>query len=99
MVTFQLWIFCQDLPFSTIAVRNLVCIVYDLALQIDCKLEPFPADGSDSETNLCPIDRPKTNCTLFLGYTSNIISSGVREIIRYLAEHNMVSYHLSILLV
>ncbi|KAK0156399.1 Deoxyhypusine synthase [Merluccius polli] len=29
-------------------------------------------------------------CTIFLGYTSNLISSGVRESIRYLAEHSMV---------
>ncbi|XP_068130311.1 deoxyhypusine synthase isoform X2 [Hyperolius riggenbachi] len=29
-------------------------------------------------------------CTIFLGYTSNMISSGVREIIRYLVEHKMV---------
>mmetsp|Transcript_29259 Transcript_29259/g.46986 ORF Transcript_29259/g.46986 Transcript_29259/m.46986 type:complete len:299 (+) Transcript_29259:66-962(+) len=30
------------------------------------------------------------NCTIFLGYTSNMISCGNREIIRYLVEHNMV---------
>lgn len=29
-------------------------------------------------------------CTIFLGYTSNMVSSGVREIIRYLAEHKMI---------
>ncbi|KAE8620079.1 hypothetical protein XENTR_v10010090 [Xenopus tropicalis] len=29
-------------------------------------------------------------CTIFLGYTSNLISSGVRETIRYLVEHSMV---------
>lgn len=32
----------------------------------------------------------KPGCTIFLGYTSNLISSGVRESIRYLAEHKMV---------
>ncbi|XP_059205047.1 deoxyhypusine synthase-like isoform X2 [Centropristis striata] len=30
------------------------------------------------------------SCTIFLSYTSNLISSGVRETIRYLAEHRMV---------
>ncbi|XP_039647970.1 deoxyhypusine synthase-like [Perca fluviatilis] len=30
------------------------------------------------------------SCTIFLGYTSNLISSGLRETIRYLAEHKMV---------
>ncbi|CAL8272129.1 unnamed protein product [Lota lota] len=32
----------------------------------------------------------RSGCTIFLGYTSNLISSGVRESIRYLAEHSMV---------
>lgn len=30
------------------------------------------------------------SCTIFLGYTSNLISCGLRESIRYLAEHRMV---------
>lgn len=34
--------------------------------------------------------REKTRTTIFLGYTSNMISSGLREIIRYLCEHKMV---------
>ena len=46
------------------------------------KLKPFLEE---------PGDRPITNCTIFLGYTSNQISSGCREVIRFLAQHNMVS--------
>ncbi|VDP33566.1 unnamed protein product, partial [Soboliphyme baturini] len=34
--------------------------------------------------------REKTGCTIFLGYTSNMISSGVRETIRYLVQHDLV---------
>lgn len=30
-------------------------------------------------------------CTIFLGYTSNLVSSGVREIIRWLVEHKHVN--------
>lgn len=37
-----------------------------------------------------PGDRPVTNCTIFLGYTSNLISSGIRDTLRYLVRHNMV---------
>lgn len=37
-----------------------------------------------------PIKRVRKNCTIFLGYTSNMISAGTRESIRYLVEHNMV---------
>jgi deoxyhypusine synthase len=29
-------------------------------------------------------------CTIFLGYTSNLVSSGLRETIRYLVQHKMV---------
>lgn len=34
--------------------------------------------------------REKTRCTIFLGYTSNMASCGMREIIRYLCEHKMI---------
>ncbi len=34
--------------------------------------------------------RQKTRCTIFLGYTSNMASCGMREIIRYLCEHKMI---------
>lgn len=34
--------------------------------------------------------RKDTRCTLFLGYSSSMISSGMREIIRYLVQHKMV---------
>lgn len=34
--------------------------------------------------------RKNTRCTIFLGYTSNMVSSGVREIIRYLCQHKMI---------
>lgn len=34
--------------------------------------------------------RESVRCKIFLGFTSNLISSGVREIIRFLVEHRMV---------
>ena len=34
--------------------------------------------------------RRKNSCTIFFGFTSNLISSGLRETIRYLVEHNLV---------
>lgn len=34
--------------------------------------------------------RPKTACTIFLSYTSNMISSGIREHIRFLVKHKLV---------
>jgi deoxyhypusine synthase len=54
------------------------------------------------EENVEESGREKTNCKIFLGYTSNMISSGVRDSIRYLCQHNMVYYalraHLELLL-
>ena len=35
-------------------------------------------------------DTAKTNCTIFLGYTSNMISCGIREYIKFLVQHKMV---------
>ncbi|EUB65038.1 Deoxyhypusine synthase [Echinococcus granulosus] len=32
----------------------------------------------------------RSGCTIFLAYTSNMISAGVREVIRFLVQHNMV---------
>uniref|UniRef100_A0A4W6DXP1 deoxyhypusine synthase n=1 Tax=Lates calcarifer TaxID=8187 RepID=A0A4W6DXP1_LATCA len=40
-----------------------------------------------TDPSTCPC---LTSCTIFLSYTSNLISSGIRETIRYLAEHRMV---------
>src|SRR3989338_3390565 len=32
----------------------------------------------------------KDKCTIFLGYTSNMVTSGLRDVFRYLAEHKLV---------
>jgi deoxyhypusine synthase len=40
--------------------------------------------GVDKEGN-------PAKCTIFLGYTSNLISSGLRSTLKYLAKHNMIS--------
>jgi deoxyhypusine synthase len=37
-----------------------------------------------------PIKDRSDRCKIFLGYTSNLVSSGVREHIRYLVQHKMV---------
>jgi deoxyhypusine synthase len=34
--------------------------------------------------------RAATKCTIWLSFTSNMVSSGVREVIRYLVEHKLV---------
>lgn len=58
-----------------------------LPLQIEKRLEPLEEVGE------CDTDsqQPRLGCTIFLGFTSNLISSGVRETIRYLVQHKMVN--------
>lgn len=43
-----------------------------------------PAPGEE------PVDESKSFCKIFLGYTSNMVSSGMREVIRFLVKHKLV---------
>nr|XP_003218769.1 PREDICTED: deoxyhypusine synthase [Anolis carolinensis]XP_008105128.1 PREDICTED: deoxyhypusine synthase [Anolis carolinensis] len=63
--------------------------VNEINRMIEAKLAPLQEDARD-HTDLNPCPRRLTGCTIFLGFTSNLISSGVRETIRYLVQHNMV---------
>ncbi|GCB85191.1 hypothetical protein scyTo_0025806, partial [Scyliorhinus torazame] len=61
--------------------------VQQINVMIEKKLEPLDEDEQNT-INLNPCQRERSGCTIFLGYTSNLISSGIRETIRYLAQHN-----------
>ncbi|NXV24648.1 DHYS synthase, partial [Cepphus grylle] len=62
--------------------------VAEIQRMIAAKLEPL----SEEERARAVLGgrRPPSGCTIFLGFTSNLVSSGVRETIRYLLQHNMV---------
>ncbi|KAK6139596.1 hypothetical protein DH2020_026663 [Rehmannia glutinosa] len=52
-------------------------------------LDETPAeDCSEEERDL--VFRQSVRCKVFLGFTSNLISSGIRDIVRYLLQHRMV---------
>ncbi|KAI0296119.1 Deoxyhypusine synthase [Multifurca ochricompacta] len=51
--------------------------------------EPIPADETEELSN--PEVRARTRCNIFLGYTSNLISSGLREVILHLVKHKHVA--------
>nr|XP_045235827.1 deoxyhypusine synthase isoform X2 [Macaca fascicularis] len=68
---------------------NFERAVQQVNAMIEKKLEPLSQD-EDQHADLTQSRRPLTGCTIFLGYTSNLISSGIRETIRYLVQHNMV---------
>ena len=51
--------------------------------------EPINHDTEDDDLKDLEA-RKKVKCTIFLGYTSNLISSGMREIFRFLVQHKLV---------
>eukprot|EP01133_Synstelium_polycarpum_P003699 gene3699-4261_t len=51
--------------------------------------DPVKEDEQD-ESLRDPVQRSRIRCKIFLGYTSNLVSSGIREIIRYLVQNSMV---------
>ena len=57
---------------------------------ISWRLSEEPLNERDDEETSDPEYRAKVRCTIFLGYTSNMVSSGIREVIRYLVQHKMV---------
>jgi len=58
-------------------------------IQIQQELEDI-GDKKEQDPNHEESVQPKNNCTIFLGYTSNMASCGVRETIRFLVQHKMV---------
>ncbi|XP_049416574.1 deoxyhypusine synthase-like [Epinephelus fuscoguttatus] len=63
--------------------------IQEINKMIEKRLEPVEED--EGKLKQVPDEhRSRSGCTIFLGYTSNLISSGVRETIRYLAQHKMV---------
>jgi len=68
---------------------NFGAAVKEINKMLTCREEALPSEYSEllcSEESL----RIKHNCTIFLGYTSNMSSCGVRETIRFLVEHKLV---------
>ncbi|EGN93073.1 hypothetical protein SERLA73DRAFT_190246 [Serpula lacrymans var. lacrymans S7.3] len=55
------------------------------------RLSDEPLAEDESEDYTAPEVRASTRCNIFLGYTSNLISSGLREIILYLVKHKHVA--------
>ncbi|XP_014778173.1 deoxyhypusine synthase [Octopus bimaculoides] len=79
----------NSLATSGFQATNFGYAVQEIKNMIDKKLIPLSANELE-EMNLNPVGREKSNCTIFLAFTSNMISSGVRDSIRYLVQHNMV---------
>jgi len=68
---------------------NFGAAITEINKMIAKKQEPVSEEGR-SKLQHNPIKRDRGNCTIFLGYTSNMASAGTREHIRYLVQHDMV---------
>ncbi|XP_055624658.1 probable deoxyhypusine synthase [Toxorhynchites rutilus septentrionalis] len=75
--------------FSGFQATNLGKAIEEVRKMIECRAIPLPEDQSD-EYEEDEFIRRKSNCTIFLGYTSNMVSAGVRETLRFLVEHKQV---------
>jgi len=66
----------------------------DTTKPINCmlgwRLSDDPLLPEEQEPYDDPEVRAKTKCKIFLGHTSNMVSCGVREILRFLVQHKMV---------
>lgn len=60
-------------------------------MKLDWRLADESVTEDCSEEERDPSYRKSVRCKVFLGFTSNLTSSGVRDVVRYLVEHHMVS--------
>jgi deoxyhypusine synthase len=81
-------------------IQNMVRVTYSFLLhefgsqlidQRRWRLSDVPIAPDEPEDLLDPQIRASTKCTIFLGFTSNLMSSGLREIFRFLTQHNYIS--------
>lgn len=63
--------------------------VNEIRRMLECRSVPLEKDQVD-DLEADEFIRRKHGCTIFLGYTSNMASAGIRDIIRFLVEHSMV---------
>ena len=58
--------------------------IIEVNKMIKYRLSDDPITEDETEEFRDPVVRSNTRCTIFLGYTSNMASCGMREYIRYL---------------
>jgi len=77
----------QSYKYSGFQATNFGLAVEEINRMIKCRKQPMPEDKKDLVSESPAV---RNNCTIFLGYTSNMASCGVRESIRFVVQHNMV---------
>lgn len=69
---------------------NLGRAIEEIERMASWRLSDDPVTDDTKEEWRDPAVRASTRARIFLGYTSNLISSGVRESLRYLVQHRFV---------
>ena len=77
----------KSIGFQATNMGRAIDIINDM---IKYRLSDDPIEEEEDDEYKDPELRKKTRCTIFLGYTSNMASCGMRDIIRYLCEHKMI---------
>ncbi len=78
--------------FSTMGFQatTLSSAIDEINALLNWRLSDEPVKPSDDDALRDPAVRAATRATVWLGMTSNMISSGQREVVRYLAQHKLV---------
>jgi len=67
---------------------------FNLGVDYDKILDSFSSTGFQATHLARAVElvkqMRKDKCTIYLGYTSNMVTSGLRDVFRYLAEHKLV---------
>nr|CAD2194746.1 unnamed protein product [Meloidogyne enterolobii] len=69
---------------------NFGIAVKEINSMLEERLKPVKIDPDIDQYFKFPPGRLRPSLTLFLGFTSNLVTSGLRDIFRYLLEHNLV---------
>lgn len=80
----------QSLLHTGFQASNLGAAIQQVNSMLDWRLSDDPVEEDASDECKDPAFRKSVKSKIFLGFTSNLISSGVRETIRFLVEHKMV---------
>ena len=69
---------------------SLGLAIEEVNKMIHWRLSDEEIEEDETEQYKDPEVRKNTKCKIFLGYTSNMASCGMREYIRYLCQHKMI---------
>ena len=81
---------CAKLLTTGFQATNIGLAVKEIERMRAWRLSDVPITENEDDDFKSPEVRRNTKAKIFLAYTSNMISSGVREVIRYLVQHKHV---------